>query len=519
MQLQAWKLIYNLKNKIFEKIIYSTITGYILTVISAIIFFLSFTPAVHGYTAFLSLVPFFYALSKTGSIKKAALTGAIWGISLSILFSIPLYYALVTEYEFSIIFSTLLIFVSVYIPYAIIYGVFGISFIYFFDKKNIWFPFIAASLWILVDYTMNITPFFLPWGYAGYSQTSNIFIQFSDISGIFGVTFIIVLINLLLTGILINKKENLKFSSLIIFFIIISAAIYGNLRIQSINRLIQSPDKNVIKAAVIQGNFSSKEKWDSKNTAAVINTYINMTKQIIGKADIIVWPETVLNSSDTNNLEIISGMSSLLKNNQIFISGATRYDTKKIIYNSIFTADKNGLGYIYDKKILFPFTETSLSGMSSGNFMDSPAVFNTGKTRSIYKNDSGIFGYTICFETIYPEYVRKIKNLGAEVLINVANDSWFGNTYEPYMQLYSTIARAVENRFYVLRASNSGISAIISPSGEVLSSAELNKRDKIVSSIKIMKIPSFYSKAGDWIIVVSLLIIIISLALQLKSKK
>ena len=506
-------------NQIFNIIIQGKLTGYILTLISAIVYFLSFAPFTMGYTAFFSLIPFFYALSKTGAFKKAALTGAIWGVALSILFSIPLYYALVTEYEFSILFSTLLIFFTAYIPYAVIYGAFGISFIYFFKRRNIYFPFIAASLWVLVDYTMNITPFFLPWGYAGYSQASNIFIQISDISGIFGVTFIIVLINLLLTGIKINKKEYLKFSISIILFIIISSAIYGNLRIQSINRTIRSSDKTEIKAAVIQGNFSSKEKWDSKNTAAVINTYINMTKQVIGNADIIVWPETVLNSSDSNNLEILSGISSLLKNKQFFISGATRYDTKKIIYNSIFTADKRGLSYIYDKKILFPFTETSLSGMSSGNFMDSPAIFNTGKTRSVYKNDSVIFGYTICFETIYPEYVRKIKNQGAEVLINVANDSWFGNTYEPYMQLSNTIARSVENRFYVLRSSNSGISAIISPAGEVLSSVELNKRDKIVSSIKIMKIPSFYSKAGDWIIVVSLLIIIISLALQLKSKK
>jgi len=231
-----------------------------------------------------------------------------------------------------------------------------------------------------------------------------------------------------------------------------------------------------------------------------------------------VWPETVLNSSDTNNMEIITGISSLLKPDQIFITGATRSDSKNNVYNSIFTADKNGLNYIYDKRILFPFTETSLSGFSSGKFMDSPSIFSRGKNKPVSNYNLTTLGFTICFESIYPDYIRKIKNLGAVILINVANDSWFGNTYEPYMHLYSSIARSIENRLYVIRSSNSGISAIISPTGEMISSIGLNTRDKTLATVNSIAIPSFYSKTGDLIIIVSFLIIIISLACQLKKQ-
>jgi len=492
--------------------------GYFLTLISAVTYYLSFPYFSNGYPAFFSLIPFFFSLSKSNSIIKSALTGSIWGIALSMLFSIPLFYALVTEYNFSTMYSTLLIIFSVFIPYGIIYGLYGISFNYFFKKTGLLFPFIISALWILVDYIMCISPFFMPWGFAGYTQTFNIFIQISDIAGIYGVTFLLVFVNSTFTEILINKHKNNKISLLLVFIMILSTVIYSNLRVTTISNIIENDNSAKIKATVIQGNFNSKEKWDSKNTAAIVNTYINMTKEAIPESDLILWPETVLNSSDLNNLEIISGISSLLKANQIFITGSTRNNTKDKVFNSIFTADNKGLKYIYDKKILFPFTETSIAGLSSGKFLDSPSIFQTGKSKPVYKTETTTLGFTICFEAIYPEYVRKIKNIGAEILVNVANDSWFGNTYEPKMHLYSNIVRAVENRFYIIRASNSGISAIISPTGEILNSIELNSRNRMTSTINPINISSFYSKSGDWIIVISLLLIIFSLACQLKTK-
>jgi apolipoprotein N-acyltransferase len=492
--------------------------GYALTLISAILYYLSFPPYTQGYLAFFSLIPFFFSLSKSSTLKNAFITGSIWGFSLAILFSIPLYYALISEYEFSALYSTILIIISVYIPYGIVYGIYGFSFKYFFDKAG-FFSFISAvTAWLLIDYILSIAPIFMPWGFAGYTQVYTPFIQISDLSGIHGVTFLVIIINLLFTGLLIFKKIYYKQLLFIIFMIITSTVSYGYLRVQNINRIINDSTRDRISAAIIQGNFGSREKWDSKNTAAVINTYINMSKSIMGKSDIIVWPETVLNSSDKNNLEIISGMSSLLKPDQLFIAGATRNDEKHNVYNSIFAAGSTGLNYIYDKKILFPFTETSFAGLSSGKFMDSPSIFNKGKGKPVYKHDTAVLGFTICFESIYPDYIRRIKNLGAVIMINVANDSWFGNTYEPYMHLNNNIARAVENRLYVIRSANNGISAIISPTGEILSSIALNKRETATSQLTNAIIPALYSKTGDWIIVLSFLIIIVSLISQLRTK-
>ncbi len=490
--------------------------GFFLTLLSAIFYYLSFPPHSEGYSAFISLTPFLFALSKTKSFKKSVLLGMFWGLIISIILSIPLYNALVTEYDLSIFFSSLLIIVSVYLPYGIIYGIFGLSYRYFFISNTKYIPLIAASLWLLIDYLMTITPIFLPWNFFGYSHTFTPFIQIADITGIYGVTFFLVLINTIFSSIFYYRKINLKTNILIIILTITSITIYGNFRKNYISGIIKTSNIKTINASVIQGNFDSNEKWNSKNTAAIMNTYINMTKQVIDKADIIVWPETVLNSNDKDNLNVVTGLSSVLKENQLFIAGATRIDSSNHIFNSILTADKNGLRYIYDKKKLFPFTETSFAGFSSGNFMDSPAVFAPGITRPVYKSGLTDIGYTICFESIYPDYVRKIKNSGALVLINTSNDSWFGNTYEPYMHMYSSIVRGIENRIFVIRSSNSGISAIISPDGEVLESIDLNVRGKIITSIKPVRIYSFYSKTGDWVIITAVIVIMFFLIYNIK---
>jgi apolipoprotein N-acyltransferase len=490
--------------------------GLFLTLTSAIFYYFSFPPHTQGYSAFISLTPFLYALSKTESFKKSALLGGFWGVVLSINLSIPLYHALVKEYNLSIFFSSLLIIVSVYIPYGIIYGIFGLSYRYFFTSSGRYVPVITASLWIIIDYLMTITPPFIPWNFAGYSQTFTPFIQIADITGIYGVTFLLISINSIFSSIFYYKKKNFKTNIFIIILITGSVFIYGNYRVAAISEIIKSSNNKTIKASVIQGNFNSNEKWNSKNTAAILNTYINMTRQVIEEADIIVWPETVLNSNDKDNLSVITGLSSFLKNDQLFITGATRSDSSNRIFNSILTADKKGLRYIYDKKILFPFTETSFAGLSSGNFMDSPAIFNPGLTRPVYKSGLTDIGYTICFESIYPDYVRKIKNSGALVLINTSNDSWFGNTYEPHMHLYSSIVRGIENRIYVIRSSNSGISAIISPDGDIIESIDLNNRDKIITSIKPVKIDSFYSKTGDWIVITAVALIMLFFIYNIK---
>jgi apolipoprotein N-acyltransferase len=492
--------------------------GYVLTLISAVCYYFSFPPYTQGYLAFISLAPFFLALSKSGSIKKTFVLGSMWGLSLSVLFSVPLFHALINEYNLNIIFSALLIFISVYIPYCIIYGLYGITLIHLFNRKSIYLPFIAASLWILIDYIMSVVPLLMPWGYAGYTQTFNIFIQISDLTGIYGVSFLVVLINSML-ALFLYWRRNFLSQLILLLLLLIAPAIYGNLRLNNIVQRIDFNNQPFIKTAIIQGNFKSNEKWDSNNTTAIINTYVSLTKQILDEADMIIWPETVLNSSDAVNVEILSGVSLLLNPDQIFITGATRNDKKNNFYNSIFTVERNKLNYIYDKIKLFPFTETSLAGFSAGRFMDSPAIFSIGKNRPVYKSGLAILGYTICFEAIYPDSVRKIKKSGAEILINVANDSWFGNTYQPFMHLYSNIVRAVENRVYVIRASNNGISAAITPTGKVINSIPLNTRDKILTPVKAINIASFYSTSGDWFIVFALLVIITSLAYRLKINK
>jgi len=266
-----------------------------------------------------------------------------------------------------------------------------------------------------------------------------------------------------------------------------------------------------IKYLIVQGNSESIERWNEASSAARYQTYIQLTDKKINTADFTVWPETVLNSSDKINFEIMSGISAKLHDSGFFITGGIRRENNGNTYNSIFVMKRNNLEYIYDKKILFPYSERPFLGATAGEFFNSPNKFTEGKSRSIFKAGNILTGYSICFESIYPSLIRKQARSGSGLLINVANDSWFGNSSVPHLQQYAVIARAIENRVSIIRSANSGISFAVSPAGEIISEIPINTRDIAYGILPVTKERSLYTKTGDWFIIITILIILFTL--------
>jgi len=116
-------------------------------------------------------------------------------------------------------------------------------------------------------------------------------------------------------------------------------------------------------------------------------------------------------------------------------------------------------------------------------------------------------GVLICYEGILAEAGRAYKRQGAELLVNITNDAWFGNTSAPYQHLSMTVFRAVENRLFLARAANTGISAIIDPTGKILKQSGIFERTILQGEIKFLKIPTVYSRYGDLFVYLCLFIL------------
>ncbi|GEM_PF-696383 len=514
--------------------------------LSAILFIVSFPFNFSGYIAFIAFVPWFNSIAHQAEIKKNAAAGALFGLLISIYFSKPLYYSINIGSPDNPLVPLLLIFCTIILPNVIIYTIFALILQWSYKAHPYQRLLLPASVWIIIDYFKELSSFMLPWGLAGYTQVYTPFIQLADLTGIHGITFIVILINSAITEFMIiirqNVSQNLNspkesytsaiflklnklvfhtqflFNMLLLLIFMISILTYGILKKKNVTESFQSFEK--IKYIIIQGNDESNDRWNESTSAARYQSYIQLTKNKIADADFTIWPETVLNSSDKINYDIMSGVSGGLHDSGFFITGGIRRDNKGKTFNSIFVMRKQGLEYIYDKKILFPYSERPFFGNSAGSFLNSPAKFSEGTSKSIYKTGKNLTGFTICFESIYPSVIRKQARSGADLLINVANDSWFGDSSVPHIQQYAVIARAIENRISIIRAANSGISFAVSPAGETITMIPLNTRDISHGVLPVFTERSFYSKTGDWIIIISIiLILIIIVPREIKKKK
>ncbi len=360
----------------------------------------------------------------------------------------------------------------------------------------------------------EIFDFFIPWYFIGYSQVRTPFIQIADITGIYGVSFFIVFFNYSVTLFFTQKKHRtiLKFLPLTALTSIV--LLYSIISIKD-QRPEISPNPT-IEITGIQGNTGSLDRWNESRSYINYSKYLELTEKNYNGSGILIWPETVLNSSDKVNYDIIHKVNSIYNSDTIFITGGTRKDSRGN-FNSVFISKDGSLAYIYDKMILFPYSERKFAGLSHGGVLGSVDTFISGKKSGIFKSEKVSPAISICFESLYPSYIRKSVKEGADILINVANDSWFGNTYEPYMHFNSTIVRAIENRRSMIRVTNSGISALITPLGKITSSLALDKEGAVKGALTKRKDLTLYTRYGDIIIIIAVLIILSAILLYLKN--
>ncbi len=238
-------------------------------------------------------------------------------------------------------------------------------------------------------------------------------------------------------------------------------------------------DGEAFRVALVQGNIEQDQKWEPAFQRATVERYLSLSKDAVaaGHPDLVVWPETAMPFYFQEHKEFGPAIRAFAAANRtpvlVGTPGYVNAPVKRgfLLYNRAMLVDAAGgdAGH-YDKEHLVPFGEYAPPGLDMPfleTLMQGVGDFTPGVSVAPLRLGNLALGILICYETIFPELAQQRVADGASVLVNISNDAWFGTTSAPEQHLQLSALRAVEQGRYVLRGTNTGISAIIDPHGRI----------------------------------------------------
>src|SRR6185369_8548558 len=248
-----------------------------------------------------------------------------------------------------------------------------------------------------------------------------------------------------------------------------------------------------------------------QHTARTLDIYFALTRRAAReRPDLIVWPETAsptLLRRDPDLLAALRAMSGAL--GVPLVVGSVDVDdvVPDRIYNTAFLVTGQGITHRYDKIHLVPFGEYVPLGLIGvvRKWAEFVSQMEAGSRAVVFPGPPTPFGIVICYEGIFPELFRDFVRGGARVMLNMTNDAWFGRTSGPWQHLSMYPFRAVEHRIAIVRAANTGISAFIAPSGQIIRHLSLYQRGVMTERLPLRSDTTVYTRFGDWVAYLSML--------------
>ncbi|MFA4888593.1 MAG: apolipoprotein N-acyltransferase [Candidatus Omnitrophota bacterium] len=527
-----------------------------LSILSGLLLALPFSFGRLWILAWFGFLPLFYALRNASKIR-AFLLSYLCGF---VFWWLTIYWLVHVTFIGTFV---LILYLSLY------FGLFGLFFFYFTHytfpakrdparlflilvREHITQILSLSSTWVLLEYTRSHLLTGFPWALLGYSQYLNLpLIQIADITGAWGVSFVLMAANLAVysgfgggqgTGYRVQgtgagKKQNLVIPVLMIVVVLI----YGYYK------LYLPPSTfhlRPIRISVVQGNIPQELKWLERAKGFITQKYLKLTALAAQeKPDLIIWPEASLPVIPEQEPIYYEYLNANIKLKQVPLLLGAVTARENNYYNSALLI--SGIGELlerYDKLHLVPFGEyiplkdslpflrviVPIGDISAGKEY---TVFRVPATKALAgRQGSGgrveeKFSVLICFEDLFPELSRRFVREGADFLVNITNDAWYKKTSAAMQHFQASVFRAVENRVFLVRAANTGISGFIAPSGKIISLVRDDSgSDTFVDGYKTESIdlqrqlPAFYTKFGDKFIFACLLFILCGIILSRKNK-
>jgi len=382
-------------------------------------------------------------------------------------------------------------------------------------------------LWVGMEYFRTLSQFAFPWSDLGYTQAYYLVIlQIVSLVSVHGLSFLIVTVNILLWQIF--RKELSPERRLTSFFasvvVVLLLAAYGWVVMP------KYPEPGELELALLQGSVPLEEKWKRGNEEHSYRLYDSLaTAAADSEVALYIWPETSVPAYLTHNHYARVRVGRIVRQtNAYHLVGSLAVDTfdgKQRYYNACFQFTPDGhIQQRYDKVKLVPFSEhvpyqdalPFLNRDILTEYLTFIKKYNVQWWSDFYPGDSvklfelpeARYGVLICFESTFPEYARKMILKGADFIVGITNDTWFGNSVGIYMHARFFVTRAVENRCWMARVANSGITYIVDDYGRLREKLGYNEVAALKGKIGLLENQSFFTRHGDIIGLSSFLMLI-----------
>ena len=473
-----------------------------LVLLTSIGLILSYPPFPTGFIASVAMVPFFFFMKEKRvweAMRGGYIVGVIWAAG-------TLYW---------IGWATVIGLVGAMIWLGLPFAFFAGAQSWLEKRWGMWSYAFAPLVWTCVEIVFSWGPMGFTWNSLANTQTYYpVLIQYASVTGQFGVTFWVVSLNVLFFFLFSHgwkKTQSSRLAAAILLMYVIPLG-YGCWLFSH-----PQPRGDELKISLVQGNIDPYKKWSPAFIDSNFTVYHRLTAEAADFGpNLVVWPETAAPTYLRHRFRRLRQVKSQLDSLGIpLLTGAPDYRRRKgkkpEVYNSAFLIHPDSWRMeAYSKIHLVPFgekvplvgkfpvlydlarkTHLDVGGFASG---DSVVVF---RLRPPSKRGVIRFSTIICYESIFPYLVRRFIKGGARFLVIVTNDGWFGHTSGPYQHAQIAVLRAIENRTWIARCANTGISELIDPMGRIRSRTRFNEEAILSGTIETGGGDSLFVRYGN----------------------
>ena len=393
-----------------------------------------------------------------------------------------------------------------------------------------WALLLGPAVWVATEMGRTYILDGFPWELLGYSQATILPIaQVASVVGVYGLSALVALVSAAAAYATLGRSPARWRVSAVVVVLMLALSVWGLLRIRS-GALTRAGTP--VRVAVLQGNILQDQKWDAAMRDPILQRYIEMTREAIGRnAQFILWPESstpLPYEADVARGEAIRRLAR--EGNVTLLIGSDQVEPVKPVqagkpaqakyYNAAYLIQPDGAtAAIYRKIHLVPFGEYvpfSRILYFVGPLVEAVSDFSPGTDAILLPVAGHQASTAICYEVIYPSLMRSFVTRGSELLTTITNDAWYGRSSAAYQHWQQASLRAIEQGRYLARAANTGISGFVDPYGRVLQRSTMFESAVLVEDLRFITDRTIYSRIGD---VVGWLSVALTLAALLATRR
>jgi apolipoprotein N-acyltransferase len=484
----------------------------LLILVSAGLYGLSFPPYGAAALAWFALVPFLIALRGL-SAGKTLLLAWISGLTMAYAITDFLPESVATYYGQGVVFGLLLFVASVTVMCCLSHMLFAVWYRWPGRSEGLLSPLVVGAAWVVAEFVRGDLEG-NPWGTMGYTQARVLpLVQVAEWTGVYGVSFVLVAMNAALAD-LVVQREALRgriARVAVVAAVAVSLFVWGDARLAE----VEAEPGGDVPIAVVQGNVDLGARWREELYGENLEDYLRQTRDSTqaDRAALVFWPENAVTFFLADEPLYRYSIGRVLSETgaQLVTGGPyTEPGPPRRYYNSTFLLAPSGeVAQRYDKRILLPFAEyypAWLAAFSKRGF-EGVREFTPGRPSPPLPTAAGPAAIVTCNEALFPRTVSERVAEGGGFLVNLANDGWLGVHRYSDRVLDMVAFRSVEQRQYMVRASSSGGSAIIAPSGRVLAKSEPFAAEVLRGEIRSRREGTPYGRFGDVFVVVCAVVV------------